>query len=122
VEYDGGLMSQTLAERWTGKKWKIQATPDPGGGFNSNLQAVSCKTARDCKAVGLYFASDTGANSKPFDLMAMAWNGTQWTQQEVSDPSGGNGSWLYAVACPAECTAVGGYNTTAGGSALAEGN
>lgn len=122
IEYDGGLMSQTLAERWDSKKWVIQATPDPGGGYNNNLAAVSCTSAADCTAVGLYFDSYTGANGKPFNLMVMRWNGARWTEQGITDPSGGTGSWLHGVACKTVCTAVGGYNTIAGGFALAEGN
>jgi hypothetical protein len=30
IEYHGGLISQNLAERWTGRKWLLEHTPDPG--------------------------------------------------------------------------------------------
>jgi hypothetical protein len=119
VEYDGGGISRTLAERWNGKAWAIQATPDPGDVNDYNyLQAVSCTSAKACTAVGSY----TGGNSPYSDLMAMTWNGLQWTAQGITDPSDGDGSWLDGVACTTVCTAVGGYNTSAGGFALAERN
>jgi hypothetical protein len=120
IEYQGGLISQTLAERWNGKKWVTTTTPDPAGGYNNNLQAVNCTSAAACTAVGLYFDSFTGANSKPFNLMVMKWAGSRWADQGVTQPTGGSSSWLYGVACTTVCIAVGGHNTPDGGAALAE--
>jgi hypothetical protein len=45
-------IQEPLAERWNGKDWSVQSTPNPGGGQNSGLAAVSCASARSCTAVG----------------------------------------------------------------------
>jgi hypothetical protein len=42
----------TLAERWNGTSWAIQATPNPGGAQRSELLGVSCSAATACTAVG----------------------------------------------------------------------
>jgi hypothetical protein len=84
----------TLAERWDGTKWSIQATPNPpaGGGI---LFGVSCSSASACTAVG---ASNAG-------IFAERWNGTKWLIQPASPSrSGGtapNGAWFRSPTCRA---------------------
>jgi hypothetical protein len=68
----------TLAERWNGKTWTIQHTPNPPhsnfpGAATATLNAVSCPSATTCVAVG---RSDTGA-------LAELWNGTTWAIQHL---------------------------------------
>jgi hypothetical protein len=91
----------TLAERWDGTKWSIQATPNPpaGGGI---LFGVSCSSASACTAVG---ASNAG-------IFAERWNGTKWLIQPAPNPPSGGGV-LFGVACTSavSCTAVGGSNS-----------
>jgi hypothetical protein len=41
----------TLAERWNGKRWSVQPTPNPTGVY---LSHVSCWSTRACTAVGTY--------------------------------------------------------------------
>jgi hypothetical protein len=40
----------TLAERWNGSKWAVQATPATSG----KLSGVACTSATACEAVGSY--------------------------------------------------------------------
>jgi hypothetical protein len=42
----------TLAERWNGKKWALQPTPNPSDAGASILTGVSCSSATACTAVG----------------------------------------------------------------------
>jgi hypothetical protein len=61
----------TLAERWNGRRWSIQATPRPPGATSSGLGAVSCATTTACIAVGSY--RDAGGQQR---VLAERWNGT----------------------------------------------
>jgi hypothetical protein len=49
--------SSTLAERWNGSTWTIQATPDPADASASALYGVACVSTTTCIAVG---SSDAG--------------------------------------------------------------
>jgi hypothetical protein len=91
----GNGMWWTLAERWDGRTWRIQATPNPGSG--GALSGVSCTSATACTAVG-YFNGDVA--------LAERWDGTSWTIQITPKPSGAS---LDAVSCTSAtaCTAVG---------------
>ena len=85
--------SRHLAERWNGRSWHIQPTPNPSKG--GGLAAVSCTSTVACTAV-----ADLGA--------AMRWNGTKWTIQPT--PSiGSPGSLFNTVLCTSasSCTAAG---------------
>ncbi len=55
--YFSSSAEATLAERWNGKKWVIQSTPNPQGAALSNLNAVSCRAATACTAAGDYVNS-----------------------------------------------------------------
>jgi hypothetical protein len=103
----------TLAERWNGTTWSIQATPESTSpGFV--LDAVSCASVSICIAVG---NTDTG-------LLAEGWNGTGWTEQASVTPAGteGNGNFFSNLDCtsPTACTAVGLVFGDAGPSTVAE--
>lgn len=82
--------------------WSIQATPNPGP--FSQLEAVSCRSASACTAVG-------ESNSTGHALsLAERWNGKKWVIQPTPHPMGATtGSTLRGVACPSlsDCTAVG---------------
>jgi hypothetical protein len=90
--------SNTLAERWNGKRWTIQATPVLATTVFDAAQfaGVSCPARRVCVAVG------QGVNGV---ALAERWNGRHWAVQHVP----GTGL-LTAVSCTsaAACTAVGG--------------
>jgi mannosyltransferase OCH1-like enzyme len=53
-----GTAAKTLAERWNGTTWTIQATANPAGSVSSLLDADSCSSPAACTAVGYYQASN----------------------------------------------------------------
>lgn len=86
----------TLAERWDGASWAVQATPSEG---LSTLHDVSCSAATACTAVG------SGSVGSAAPALAERWNGTAW---KIQDLPAGNGTFD-GVSCPSAtaCTAVG---------------
>jgi hypothetical protein len=107
--------SSTLAERWDGTRWRVQATPNPAGAANTGLAAVSCRRQQACAAAGSWetpgFVSRT---------LAQAWQGTRWRGEATRSPVGAAVSaGLNAVSCrPAgDCTAVG-FRTDSSGDML----
>ncbi len=115
-----GVGTITLAEKWNGKKWSIQPTPNPGDlGDEATLDAVSCASRKACTAVGDYYNPVTSAT----ESLAESWNGKKWTIQDSYNPPG-HGVYLYAVSCasPTTCTAVGRAfaGTVSGWTSLAE--
>ncbi len=108
----GSGVSATLAERWTGRRWVVQPTPNPGAndtspGNDTGLAGVACTSARWCTAAGLHIT--------PRGLLltlAEHWNGTRWERQHTPSPPVGpgvGGGVLNAIGCSsaAACTAVG---------------
>lgn len=95
----------TLAERWNGSEWAIQATPNPTGAKWSRLADVSCSSATSCVAVGSY-QSSAGARQ----TLAESWNGSEWSIPSTPNPAGSEWNALKGVSCvsASECTAVGG--------------
>ncbi len=90
--------ARTLAERWNGKRWSIQATPNPKQGGGS-LTSVACTSVSSCTTVGV---SNAGT-------LAERWNGTRWRIQPTPTPAGAQFAPLNTVACPSPsaCTAAG---------------
>jgi hypothetical protein len=107
--YVSSSASGTLAERWNGTVWAIQPTPNPAGGTDDSLDAVSCTASTTCTAAGTYLIT-----SVTDVTLAEAWNGTAWAIQPTPNPTtaaGGANGELDAVSCAASttCTAVGYY-------------
>ncbi len=100
-----------LAERWNGKEWALQETPDPTGAKSASLLGVSCSAAEACMAVGHFVNS--GGTEVP---LAEVWSSKKWTVQEPPDPTGAKSGSLSGVSCTAAeaCTAVGHYVTSGG--------
>jgi hypothetical protein len=102
-----------LAERWNGKTWHIQATPNPSDDNDGLLSGVSCTSASACIAVGSYSQDPTGGDFE--GTLAEGWNGKTWAMQSIPSPSGGSDgqSELFGVSCTsaAACNAVGDYIT-----------
>ena len=99
-----------LVERWNGRVWSIENTPEPSGAVSSFLNAVSCTARLACTAVGTY---DLGhGHHAPW---AERWNGRRWSLSDVPAPAGSSESRLAAVSCSGEsaCTAVGSRGYTA---------
>ncbi len=64
------------AMQWTGHKWVLRKTPDPGGlaaGDTSSLNAVRCPARKGCWAVG-----DQHGVSGPNLNQLLRWKGTKW--------------------------------------------
>jgi hypothetical protein len=93
-----------LAEKWNGTTWSAQEPPAPTGAKQSILHSVSCTSSTACVAAGTFENS-----SEKFVPLAEKWNGTAWTVQEPSIPTGAKQSDLYGVSCTSStaCTAAG---------------
>ncbi|HEY3732848.1 MAG TPA: hypothetical protein VGL63_02930 [Streptosporangiaceae bacterium] len=105
-----------LAEHWNGSNWSVQAIPVPAGTSRTALQAVSCRLAASCTAVGWSDISPVGEQP-----LAEHWDGTSWTIQAT--PATPGTAALTAVSCASadSCTAAGGAPAPAApGAALAE--
>jgi hypothetical protein len=104
----------TLAERWDGKSWRVQATPNPAADTvpadSPILLGVSCPSADFCEAVGAYQVSAVGIS------MAQRWNGRDWTWQPFPVPAGSTSAGLDQVSCTSArfCEAVGSYSNGVG--------
>jgi hypothetical protein len=97
----------TLAERWNGTEWSIQATPNPTGATESDLGAVSCASSTTCTTTG-YYKNSSGIRV----TLAERWNGTEWAIQTTPNPAGATESFLAGgVSCTSStaCTATGFY-------------
>jgi hypothetical protein len=82
----------TLAERWNGKRWAIQSTPNPSGAENTVLNAVACSSGTACTAAGYY------QNSSGVDVtLAEHWDGKTWVIQSTPNPAGSETNWLSGV-------------------------
>jgi hypothetical protein len=99
-----------LVERWNGKRWSIQPTPNVFGG----LFGVSCASRTACTAVG---AKAPG----PLRPLAERWTGKRWSIQPTPAVYSGVEEDLEAVSCPSTtaCFAVG-TGTAMGSGAIAE--
>ena len=88
----------TLVERWTGKDWQLQASPNPSAVGYSMLDAVACPSTRTCEAVGTYNGGS---------LVAESWQKDRWALQRVRTPRPASGS--LALSCPSTraCVLVG---------------
>lgn len=110
-----------LAERWNGKSWKIQRTPDGRAPKTrvSYLAGVSCASRGVCVAVG-YDGNLRGTAGR---TTVERWNGTRWSIQRTPHPAGARAAFLSGVSCrtPVACAAAGFFINRAGmGITLAE--
>jgi hypothetical protein len=96
------MQARTLAERWNGTKWTVQATANPTAGSEFGLYSVSCPSTTACTAVGDFFHGT-------FVTLAEQWNGARWTLQAT--PNGTQESSLTGISCSSAtaCTAVGAF-------------
>jgi hypothetical protein len=106
-------LTVTLAERWDGESWRVQATPNPADTVPADsptLFGVSCPSADFCEAVGAYQVSTVGIS------MAQSWNGRDWTWQSFPVPAESTSAGLDQVSCTSAtfCEAVGYYSNSVG--------
>jgi len=107
----------TLAERWNGASWAVEATPNPAGATFATLAALSCPSARACTAVGSSITSI--GQTVP---VAERWNGESWALQEARNPTGATSATLSGVSCTSarDCIAVGYTGSSSQPTMLAE--
>jgi subtilisin family serine protease/streptogramin lyase len=107
--FDGVNRTFAFTRSGTGP-WKWTSIPLPAGMNGSEIEGVSCSTATACTAVGQKYDSVT---SYP---MAAHWNGTAWSSQTISAPTGSQYAKLIDVSCPTSnyCVAVGYYKNASG--------
>jgi hypothetical protein len=115
----GTSMTVSLAERWNGTNWRIQATPNPGRSVGTGLAAVSCSATTACTAAGSYDTTSHLARAT-----AAAWGGNSWHGQATPSPAGASiSSGLIGLSCASAraCTAAGfSTGTTGDSTALTE--
>lgn len=98
----------TLAERWNGKTWRAQQTPNPPNFATSQaevvLDGVSCASARACTAIGEY--NPAGRTEYFIEF----WNGKRWGLKAAPQPANFAHGALLGISCASgHCTAVGAY-------------
>lgn len=101
---DASLGSVPVAERWDGRHWTVQATPNRAYVYQAALSAVSCVSSSACVAVGTY-----GNDRFSGTAFAERWDGSQWSIDAVPNPA--PASYLVGVSCtsPTACLAVGSF-------------
>lgn len=110
-----------ISARWNGTAWRLESMPNPAPRRSTDLQGVSCSSARACIAVGDYDVwSSHGFTLAP---LAERWNGRRWTIEAPPRPVRATYSTLHGVSCssPYACIAVGYYFTRSAQLALVEG-
>lgn len=97
---------RTLAERWNGTSWAVQAAPALN---DASLAGVSCPAPSFCLAVGGFLKTPRSANEQP---LAEVWNGKSWSQLTAPNPHAENGSAFTSVACVAvgKCEVTGDFD------------
>lgn len=109
-------LNVTVAERWNGKSWRLQQTPNPPADTvpiaSPELFGVSCPSSNFCEAVGAYQVATEGIS------LAERWNGRTWTLQSFPVPASSTTADLFEVSCTSAtfCEAVGTYNNGIGES------
>jgi hypothetical protein len=92
---DASSVQHELAETWS-TSWTQKTIPAITGAADGALSDISCytSTSSGCIAVGGY--TDASANVQP---EVAGYNGTSYTQQTISRPSGTTDTTLNGVSC-----------------------
>jgi hypothetical protein len=98
----------TLVERWNGKTWSVQTSPNPEGSSNSVLQNVICEDRNTCVGVGDWVKAGV------WQPMAQRWNGSSWSLETTANPAGSTFTVLEGVSCRITCQAIGWYTNSEG--------
>jgi hypothetical protein len=103
-----GNNSNTLIERWDGSSWAVVSSPNPRPNNINQLRGVTCTSASDCWAVGIFY--DSSANV--FQTLIEHWDGSSWTIANSENTTSTQDKLLNSVTCASasECWAVGYYN------------
>jgi hypothetical protein len=108
--YNSGAILTLVIEAWNGTGWRVQASPLTGSNDSSNLNAVSCRSASACTAVGSFHDPVTG-NRTLAEVFTLIW---QLLSPAV--PAGAIASSFAGVSCASanRCMAVGGLEMSGG--------
>ena len=100
--YAGPGATRTLALRWDGQAWSIVPTPNTAPNQANALNSVTCVSAYDCWAVGIY----TGQQNQ---ALAMRWDGASWSREPIPSSGPDLANVLAGVSCTShnDCWAVG---------------
>ena len=102
----------SLVEQWNGARWRVVPSANRPHAMVW-LTGVSCRTSKDCVAVGSYFGG-VGQYSA-----IEHWDGRHWTMVPSPNvpPAADPGNNLLGVSCTtgSACVAVGSFGGTAGG-------
>jgi hypothetical protein len=100
---DGSGTYVPHAETWNGTSFGSSTTATPSGSVYASLYRAACPSSTACFAVGYY---ETATTDLP---LIETWNGTSWSLQSPSLPSGTTRAKLLSVACTSasSCWAVG---------------
>jgi hypothetical protein len=102
--------SHILIERWDGTAWKVQPSPNLGGG-SASLSSVAATSPTNAWAVG-----DYGNGSRTRTLVEH-WDGTSWKVQSSPRAKGSTQNYLDGVAATSRTNAWAvGYYYRPGGS------
>lgn len=120
---DSAGTTLTLAERWNGRSWAIERTPNPAATLVATLNGVACTGPKTCMAVGSFNNGHANgmANATPLTL-AEEWNGRSWRVLTTPDPTPAGepthakNRVLYGISCisATDCTAVGTFQENLG--------
>jgi hypothetical protein len=103
---------RSLAERWDGLRWSIEATTRPQGANQAFLEGVSCVAMNACTDAGGDSLNQPHPGEGPLSgLLAESWSGSQWAIQLVPEaPEPLSTLEFGAVSCTSatQCMAVGG--------------
>jgi hypothetical protein len=104
--YFGAGPDQPFAERWDGRTWSLARLARVAGLVDTELESVSCTSARACVAVGQY---STFPHHGTYQAFAERWDGTTWSLQRTPTVSHQSTEQLSSVSCTSSraCTAVG---------------
>jgi len=75
---------KTLVEHWTGGRWRVQASPNPGHDSNQ-LASVVALSRTQAWAVGTYQTAGQSVHT-----LVEYWNGKAWKVQRSPSPVNGN--------------------------------
>jgi hypothetical protein len=105
----------TLVERWDGRRWSIERSPNPLG--YAELEGVSCPSRMTCTAVGIAWRPDYSRTT-----IAERWNAGAWMTVPLPGLGPGSDAGLDGVSCTSAsaCTAVGWGFSDSAGPALVE--
>lgn len=110
-----GEALDNFANAYGSALWWVQPTPNPSEATHSVLGGVSCTSSSACTAVGGSYKEGVFERTNEVAI-AEVWNGSSWSIQSVSSPTGAKGIVLSGVSCASSsaCTAVGNYDNSSG--------